>query len=396
MMRQMFRLVWNRKKRNFLLITEVFFSFLVLFYVGTLGLSSVLKYNQPLGFSYENVWLLKLGFRAAGSDVSKESLKNTLTQLEMEMRSHEQIAEYSWINGCVPYTGSTWATILKIDGRSIESDIVITDDRFSRAMNLGVVEGRWFDPQDNAALIKPIVINSEMKEQLVGGGSVLGYKYTSEEEEYVVVGVIDTYRFRGDFENHRAVYFERSAWSDTASDMPEDALLRVREGTDVRFEERLLKQLSAIAPGWNLKIETLSDMRSSYIKDKLLGIVTIATIAIFLVFNVALGLFGVLWYSINRRRPEIGLRRALGADRRDISWQILGESLALATLAIVAGLFVAAQVPVLGLDSSISGHVYVIGMVMATLSVYLVVLICALYPSLLASRIQPAQALHDE
>lgn len=395
-MRQMFRLVWNRKKRNFLLITEVFFSFLVLFYVGTLGLSSVLKYNQPLGFSYENVWLLKLGFRAAGSDVSKESLKNTLTQLEMEMRSHEQIAEYSWINGCVPYTGSTWATILKIDGRSIESDIVITDDRFSRAMNLGVVEGRWFDPQDNAALIKPIVINSEMKEQLVGGGSVLGYKYTSEEEEYVVVGVIDTYRFRGDFENHRAVYFERSAWSDTASDMPEDALLRVREGTDVRFEERLLKQLSAIAPGWNLKIETLSDMRSSYIKDKLLGIVTIATIAIFLVFNVALGLFGVLWYSINRRRPEIGLRRALGADRRDISWQILGESLALATLAIVAGLFVAAQVPVLGLDSSISGHVYVIGMVMATLSVYLVVLICALYPSLLASRIQPAQALHDE
>jgi putative ABC transport system permease protein len=396
MIRQMFRLVWNRKKRNFLLITEVFFSFLVLFYVGTLALSSVLKYNQPLGFSYENVWLLRLGFRAAGNDAPKEVLRNILAQLDLEMRSQEQIAEFSFVNGCVPYTGSTWATILKIDGRSIESDVVMTDDGFSRTANLPVVEGRWFDSQDNAALIQPIVINSDMKKELVGEAAVVGYKFTSEEKEHVVVGVVDSYRFRGDFENHRAVYFQRFVWSDTTADMPEQALLRVREGTGVRFEERLLKQLGTVAPGWNLRIETLSDMRSSYLKDRLLGLVTIATVAIFLVFNVALGLFGVLWYSINRRRPEIGLRRALGADRRNISRQILGESLAMATLAILAGLFVAAQVPVLGLDSSISGHIYVIGMVMAVISVYLVVAICALYPSLLASRIQPAQALHDE
>lgn len=396
MIRQMFRLVWNRKKRNFLLISEVFFSFLVLFYVGTLGLSSVFKYSQPLGFEYENVWLLNLGFRAAGSDVPKVQLKNTLAQVESEMRSHEQISEVSFVNGCLPYAGSTWSTDLEMDGRKVEAEIVMSDDHLDGALGMPLLEGRWFNEEDNASSIQPIVVNSAMKEELAGASSVVGLKFTSEESEYVVVGVVDSYRFRGDFDNHGALFFQRYIWLDTTKQMPEAALVRVKEGTDVRFEERLLKQLAAVAPGWNMKIATLSEKRSSYIRDRLLALVTIATVAIFLVFNVALGLFGVLWYSINRRRPEIGLRRALGADKRDVSWQVLGESLALATLAIIAGLFVAIQVPVLGLDSSISGHVYLIGMVMAVFSIYLVVSICALYPSLLASRIQPAQALHDE
>ncbi len=396
MIRHLFRLVWNRKKRNVLLIAEVFFSFLVLFYVGTLILSSALKYYQPLGYEHKSIWSLTFGSASAGSDISKLTLLNTLQQLKVEMESHPEIEEFSLINGCVPYSGSSWSTGMSVDGRKIGSQIVMADDRLNRTLNIPLLEGRWFGPEDDASQTTPIVVTSELKKELVGGGNVLGYKVTSGKRDLVVVGVTDVFRFRGEFGDLEPLHFQRCTWSDTAFFFPERAFLRVKEGTDVRFEEELLKRLSSIAPGWSLKIETLSDMRASYMKDKLLGIVTIATVAIFLIFNVALGLFGVLWYSINRRRPEIGLRRALGADKALISWQVLGESLALATLAIFAGLFVAVQVPVLGLDSTISGSVYAIGMVMAVVSVYLVVLVCALYPSLLATRIQPAQALHDE
>ena len=128
----------------------------------------------------------------------------------------------------------------------------------------------------------------------------------------------------------------------------------------------------------------------------LLGLLTLGTVAGFLVFNVALGLFGVLWYSINRRKSEFGLRRALGSGKALISWHVLGEALALATLAIVIGLIVAVQMPVLGLDPAISVEIYVMAMVTAAVAVYLLVFLCALYPSRLAMRIQPARALHDE
>jgi putative ABC transport system permease protein len=121
-----------------------------------------------------------------------------------------------------------------------------------------------------------------------------------------------------------------------------------------------------------------------------------AVVAGFLVFNVALGLFGVLWYSINRRRAEVGLRRALGAHAGHISGQILGESLALATFALIAGVFIAMQAPIIGLGESISTGIYFIAMLAAAVLIYLLVVVCALHPSQLAARIQPAAALHNE
>jgi putative ABC transport system permease protein len=120
------------------------------------------------------------------------------------------------------------------------------------------------------------------------------------------------------------------------------------------------------------------------------------SIAGFLVINVALGIFGVLWYSINRRRSEIALRRALGADRRRVSWQILGEAWALAAIALLVGLFIAVQVPILGLDPSIGAAEYALAMLLSALDICILVFVCALYPSRLAMRIVPAQALRDE
>jgi putative ABC transport system permease protein len=128
----------------------------------------------------------------------------------------------------------------------------------------------------------------------------------------------------------------------------------------------------------------------------MLIIVLFFVLAGFLVFNVALGLFGVLWYSINRRRGEIGLRCAVGADARRISGQILGESLMMATLGVVLGLFFAIQVPMTGLFGSVGLGVYLLAMVSAAALIYLIVTACAVYPSRLAARIQPAEALRDE
>jgi putative ABC transport system permease protein len=68
----------------------------------------------------------------------------------------------------------------------------------------------------------------------------------------------------------------------------------------------------------------------------------------------------------------------------------------LATLAIVVGVFIAIQAPILGLFGGISLAVYLGGMAMASLIIYLLVSICAWYPSRLAARIRPATALHEE
>jgi putative ABC transport system permease protein len=68
MIRHLLKLVWNRKRMNALIILEIFFSFLVLFVVGTLALYLWDNVRQPLGFSYTDVWTAEIKMQQTNDD----------------------------------------------------------------------------------------------------------------------------------------------------------------------------------------------------------------------------------------------------------------------------------------------------------------------------------------
>ena len=121
-----------------------------------------------------------------------------------------------------------------------------------------------------------------------------------------------------------------------------------------------------------------------------------ALIAGFMLIMVALGMVGVLWQSVARRRREIGLRRALGATGQGVSLQVLGELLVVTTAGLLLGAALAVQVPLLGVIGWVSNGVYAVGMALAALTIYGLTVVSALYPSWLATQVQPAEALHYE
>lgn len=145
----------------------------------------------------------------------------------------------------------------------------------------------------------------------------------------------------------------------------------------------------------NVEIEHLVDKRRSKNNFFLIPLIVITIVAGFLIVNVALGLFGVLWYNINTRRGEIGLRRAVGASRSSVSLQLVGEALVLTTLSLITGTFFAIQFPLLNVGNVEAG-VYLTALVLAILFIYLLVLICSLYPGRQAAAIYPAVALHED
>ena len=115
----------------------------------------------------------------------------------------------------------------------------------------------------------------------------------------------------------------------------------------------------------------------------------------FLIINVAFGLFGVLFQNITRRKGEIGVRRAMGATGLNIMGQFVGEMVVLATFSIALGVFFAVQFPILNVFD-VASSVYFGGIVAAILAVYVLVILCAWFPSRQAAAIHPAMALHDE
>jgi putative ABC transport system permease protein len=375
---------------------EIFFSFIVLFAVGAKVFSDVSKFIEPLGYSYENVRVLSPGYYASEETKSEAEIRGILSQMMQELLSCPEVEEASWVSGNVPFINARFGQDFEYQDRKVKTDFTVVDDNFASLMNLQILEGRWFSREDDGASARPIVVDRRFRDEFFAGQSPVGQVISGEKYDRKIVGVIDRYHYRGELKEHRLAMFQRYVFEDTTKSLPDKIVFSVREGAGFQFEVALLKRFSILTHGWPVSIKALANLRDHHIKDYLTEIITIGIVAVFLVFNVALGLFGVLWYSINRRRGEIGLRRAIGASRGKISAQVLFEALVMATFAIVVGIFFAAQAPILGLEKTIGAPIWVIAMAYSAVMIYLIVSICALYPSRLAGRVQPAEALHDE
>src|SRR3954454_19613778 len=104
MFRHLFKLIWNKKKQNFLLITEMFVSFIVMFAVFTLIVYYYHNYKEPTGFDYENVWVVNYTppENIHGNDSAflfHEAITNTL-------KSMPQVEAVSFASNNVPFSMS--------------------------------------------------------------------------------------------------------------------------------------------------------------------------------------------------------------------------------------------------------------------------------------------------
>ena len=172
-------------------------------------------------------------------------------------------------------------------------------------------------------------------------------------------------------------------------------LIKTKPGTDANFEAKLVKDIALMLPGWGIEVSYLKESRLNRHKLTLVPVLIFLIISGFLLTNVALGLFGILNLGIARRRNEIGLRRAMGATEGKVTIQFLGEIWVLATLSIIIGLLFAIQFPLMNVFD-VGSSIYITAIFVAIAIIFLLVTLCAWYPSRQASRIHPALALHEE
>ena len=108
-----------------------------------------------------------------------------------------------------------------------------------------------------------------------------------------------------------------------------------------------------------------------------------------------LGLYGVLWYNIEQRRSELGLRRVMGAEATRIQTQVIYETLIVTGLGILLGYLFVVQLPFLDIyDISIS--IYFKALLTSTLFITVIAIICSAYPSMIAAKVAPAMALRED
>lgn len=397
MIRHLLKLTWNRKRMNALIILEIFFSFLVVFGVVTLGLFLWNNYRSPLGFSWQNVWNVQVTLQNRQEEVDPRHAE-TFARLLSEVRSMPAVEAASG-SELPPYGNGSWINSSDFKGLgTVEMEVDNVTEGFDKVVGLDLVEGRWFEKGDEALVWNPIVIDQDLARVVYGSESPVGRQFgepESEEKPRRVIGVVRDYRKTGELSANNNFMFQLNRLR--ASERPPgNILIRVRPGTTARFEEALVERLHALAPQASFEVKPLEEMRTANFRERLAPLAVGGIVAFFLLLMVGLGLIGVLWQNLLQRTRELGLRRATGASRSSIQTQLVLEQLLLTSFGVLLGAVLVLQIPILDLIGFVSEGVFAAGLVVSMVVIFLLALLCAVHPSQMASRVPPAEALRYE
>ena len=120
MIKHLCKLVWNRKRINFLITVEVFLSFIVVFAVVVFAVYYTNNYRQPLGFNYDHVWRVGVNTNVVGEDQSQPEQVATAWRMLAALREFDEVEAAAGVWGA-PYGRGDWTGDRKLkDGSYLE------------------------------------------------------------------------------------------------------------------------------------------------------------------------------------------------------------------------------------------------------------------------------------
>jgi putative ABC transport system permease protein len=388
MIQHLFKLIWKRRKSNFLIMLEIFVAFLILFAVSSASIYLYKNYNQPSGINVDNVWSVYVNYNSLSDSLNRQNGE----LLEQKLKSVKEIQAFSFGHETFPYGNSHSQGSVSVNGKEVQNCSYVTmDDKAPSVLELKLSEGKWFKNSDTVGNITPVVITQFIKEKLFGNEIAIGKKLGNDTDEHrqKIVGVISNFKQFTDYDELSSTMF--SPFKDAKNSF----MVRVDPSVSADFEAQFAKSLRQINKDWNIEILHTSDMKAGKNTMYTIPLTIIFIVSGFLIANVVLGLFGVLFQNISRRKGEIGVRRAMGATQGNILFHFIGETLVLTTFSVLLGVFFAVQFPIMNIFD-VATETYLMGILIAALAIYGLVVVCAYFPSRQAAAIYPAMALHEE
>lgn len=382
--------------------------------VAQIGLSLVLLVGALLFWqSLQNLLETDTGMETDGvlvarvdadlPDIEPERRRNLYRELTARMNALPDVLNVSRVS-MRPFSGSGWnEDVYAGDATEAEDDSMfstISPDYFA-TLNTPLLAGREFTEHDDNSAPKVAIVNEVFVEQFLKGADPVGntfWKTGNSDEgdtQYRIVGHVKNTRYYELREEPRPIAFLPLAQDENAPDSL-SFLLRVRGPMD-RVMGGVTQLLKESNPGLLVDYRVMAvEAKQSVLREELMANLS-AGFGILAALLSALGLYGVMSYMVARRRNEIGVRMALGAERGDIFGLVLSEAGRLVIFGLVVGLAGSfalsryAESLLYGLEPN---DVTTLAMGCGLLA--LTALFAAVVPIRRATRMDPAVVLRDE
>jgi putative ABC transport system permease protein len=272
---------------------------------------------------------------------------------------------------------------------------MVSSDYF-RAMSIPLMRGRAFTERETKESPSVVIINQRMAERYWPGEDPIGKRLTVsfEETPREIVGIVGDVRQTSlNAETTPGVYlpFQQFPYPGMT--------LVIRTQTDIAsITSAVRREIGAIDGNVPIsEIRSMEQVISTSVSQRRFSMMLLGLFALVALLLSAVGIYGVMAYSVSERSHEIGIRIALGARSRDILKMVLGQGMILTLIGIAVGLMGA-----LALTRLMSSLIYGVSatdpLTFAGVALALgsVALAACYIPARRATRVDPMEALRDE
>ncbi len=389
--------------RRGLVATQVALSLVLL--VGALLFVRSLRNLLTTDAGFKPEGIISLGVDFTGAPFGKDRRPAVYRELQERLSAVPGVLSAAQI-GFTPVSGSGWDQGVGPDGAQAagsgkDSLLNRSAPGYFKTMGTRIIAGRDFTEQDNLSGPKVAIVNEMFAKKYFNGANPVGRTFRIDadagkpEPLFQIIGMVANTKYYELKEEFSPVGFFPIA-QDPEPGNGANFVLRV-SGSPSEVTRGMKAAVAAVSPAIGMQVRSFSaQLQESLLRERLMA--TLSGAFGFLAALLAtLGLYGVIAYMVARRRSEIGLRMALGADRASVLGLVMREAGLLLAVGTVAGVLLslwagrAASTMLYGLKP------YDPVSLVSAIGLLAVIALAASYvPARAASRLEPMIALRDE
>jgi predicted permease len=396
----------SQRLRGTLVVAEVALSLTLLVGAGLLIRSFLRLQDVDTGFRPEGVLTMRISLPSE-KYAKIEQNRAFFRELLAQIRQLPGVDAAGGATG-LPLSATGWSGTTTVDSQAVqpqdaspEADQRPVFPGYFEALAIPLVRGRYFEQRDNETAAPVAIIDETMantywpKEDPIGKRIKQGGRQSSQPWR-TIVGVVRHVRYRTLESPSRVEFY----WPYDQTSFPLGSMsLAIHTSSDPRslagVVQRQVQALDPDQPAY--RIRTMGELMSESMARRRLSMFLLAIFAGVALALAAVGIYGIMSYSVAQRAHEVGIRMALGAGSMDVVRMVLGQSLGLTLAGILVGLLGS-----LALTNFLSSLLFNIKATDATtfllvaLILAVVALVASFVPAYRATTVDPVNALRQE